>query len=148
MSLEGDIRTALLTMSEVTALVGTGDSARIRPEQLASIDARTEEHIIIEVDDQPRENTLDGTNGCFVNPSVNLSCRAMTRKAARALAAAVKLNGTDPGTGLAFYGGSGTAFSSWVEDETPSTITWKDGSKERIWYTVELSLRVQYTEAV
>ena len=146
MSLEGDIRTALLSMSTVTALVGTGNSARIRPYQLLTIDDREEEHIIIDVDSQPRQNTLDGA-GVMVAATVNLSCRALTPATARTLAAAVKTNGTDPGTGLAWYGGSGTAFHSWLEDETPSQIRWGDESK-RVWYTVEQTYTMQYSEAV
>lgn len=145
-SLEGDIRTALLAMNAVTALVGTGNSARIRSYELATIDDKTEEHIIIEVDSQPRENPLDGS-GALVLASVNLSCRAMTISAVRVLAAAVKTNNTTPGTGLAWYGGSGTAFHSWLEDEVPSKIRWGDDSP-RIWYTIEQTYSVQYSEAV
>lgn len=148
MSLEGDIRTALLTMSAVTAKVGTGTSARIRPYRLQTIDDRTEEHIIMEVDVQARENTLDGSGGVLVNAAVNLSCRAMTLDEARALAAAVKTNGTNPGTGFAWYGGSGTAFHAWLEDETHSEIKWKDDSRERVWHVIDQSYTVQYTEAV
>lgn len=147
MTIEGDIRTALLNMSAVTALVGTGDSARIRSYRLASIDDRECEHIIIDVDSQPRENCLNG-EGAFVNASVNVSCRAMTPAKARALATAAKTNGTMPGSGLAWYGGSGTAFHSYLDDETPSQIGWMDGSRERTWYTVELSIVVQYSESV
>ena len=146
MELEDEIRTALLTMFAVTALVGTGNSARIRAEELAAIDDRDKEHIIIEVDSTPRENTIDG-DGAMILAAVNLSCRALTRKLAVELANAVKTNGTDPGTGLAWYGGSGTAFHSWMEDETRSKIRWGDSSK-RIWYTVEQSYSLQYPENV
>jgi|GEM_PF-2686628 len=146
MSLEGDLRTALLNMSAVTALVGTGNSARIRPYELQAIDDKTEEHIIVEVDSQPRENTLDGA-GVMITASVNLSLRAMTVDAVRTLAAAVKTNGTTPGTGLAWYGGSGTAFQSWLDDETHSKIRWGDDSK-KVWHTIEQSYSVQYSEDV
>jgi hypothetical protein len=146
MSLEGDIRTALLGMSAVTALVGTGTSARIRPYELQSIDDRTEEHLIIDVDSQPRQNTLDGA-GVIVLATVNISCRAMTLDAVRMLAAAVKTNGTNPGTGMAWYGGSATAFQSWLEDETASLIRWGDDGR-RVWHTIEQTYSVQYTEAV
>lgn len=146
MSLEGDIRTALLDMSDVTALVGTGNSARIRPRELAAIDDRQEEHIIIEVDSQPRENSLDGEEA-FITADVNLSLRAMTLAGVKALASAVKTNGTTPGTGLAWYGGSGTAFHAWLEDEVPSKIRWGDDGK-RVWHTIEQSYKMQYTEAV
>ena len=144
MSIEGDLRTALLDMSAVTDLVGTGDSARIRPYRLHESDDRTEEHIVIEVDSEDRENDLTGKAG-LVLASVNISCRAMTRTLANALAEAVRVNGTNPGTGLAGYTGSGTAFDSWLEDETPSMTRWDDAS-DRVWHTVEQSYMVQYTE--
>jgi hypothetical protein len=148
MSLEGDIRTALLAMNAVTALTGSAArSARIRPYALQAIDDRLEEHIIIEVDATPRQNTLDGA-GAMILADVNLSCRALTRAEASALAQAVKTNGTSLGTGFAWYGGSGTAFHAWIEDETPSLIHWKDGTKERVWHTIELSMKAQYSEAV
>jgi len=148
MSLEGDIRTALLAMDAVTALTGSAArSARIRSYVLETIDDRTEEHIIIEVDGKPRDNMLGG-DGALVLADVNLSCRALTRTKANALAEAVKINGTDPGTGFAWYGGSGTAFHCWLDSEVPSRIGWQDGSKERVWHTVELALKCQYAEDV
>jgi hypothetical protein len=61
------------------------------------------------------------------------------------LADAVKHNGTDPGTGLKGYGGSGTAFDSWLDSEASSVIGWDDAS-ERSWYTVDQSYTMQYTE--
>lgn len=146
MSLEGDIRTALLSMSAVTAIVGTGDSARIRSYKLENIDDRTEENLIIAVDSQPRQNTLAGEEA-LITATVTISCRATTLALARALAAAVKTNGTTPGTGLAWYGGSGTAFHSWLEDETPSLVRWSDDSN-RVWHSIEQSYAVQYTEDV
>ena len=71
----------------------------------------------------------------------------MTVEAVTALATAVKRNGTDPGTGLAWYGGSGTAFHSWLDDEIPSQIRWDEDSR-RVWHTVEQSYSMQYSEAV
>lgn len=150
MSLEGDIRTALLDMSAVTALVGTGSSARIRPYKFEESDDTTREHILIEIDTEGRENDLTGRAGLgtgLVLSSVNISCRAMTRTLANALAEAVRINGETPGTGLAGYGGSGTAFHSWLEDETPSILPFGDKS-DREWHTVEMSFTMQYTETV
>ncbi len=145
MALEGDIRTALLGMSAVTALVGSdSDSARIRPYSLDQSDDRTEEHIIIEVDRKDYLNDLTGRAGLSMS-DVNISCRAMTRTKANALASAVRWNGTDPGTGLAGYGGSGTAFDAVLEDEVTSEAPFDDGS-ERVWQTVEQSYLVIDTE--
>ena len=145
MSLEGDIRTALLAMNAVTALVGTGSSARVRPYHLDDRDDKTEEHIIIEVDNRQPENDITGIGG-LTFADVNISCRAMTPTLATALGTAVKRNGTTPGTGLAGYGGSGTAFDSWLEDEVTGKTPWDDGS-QRQWFTVEQSYRMCFTEA-
>ena len=147
MSLEADIRSALLEMSAVTALTGSdATTARIRSDKLDPSDDRTEEHIIIEVDSETTENTLEGVGGLPLC-EVNISCRAMTRKAADALAAAVRVNGTNPGTGLAGYGGSGTEFHSWLVSRTRTTTRWDDKS-DRKWHSVEMDFRVQYSETV
>ena len=146
MSLEGDIRTALLNMSAVTALVGTGSAARIRPYMLDDRDDKTEEHVIIEVDSQSPQNDLTGTGG-LTYAEVNISCRAITPTQARALAVAVKRNGTDPGTGLAGYGGSGTSFDAVLEDEVSGRTLWNDGS-QRAWHTVEQTYVMSFTENV
>jgi len=147
MSIEGDLRTALLTLGAVTALTGSNaTTARIRPYKLDRQDDRTEEHIIIEVDAAPRENDLTGTAG-LVAASVTISCRAMTRTAANALAEAVRLNGTDPGTGLAGWGGSATAFDAWLEDSAPTTLLWEDASEKK-WNVVDMRFIVQYSEVI
>lgn len=144
MSLEGDIRTALLAMDAVTALVGTSHSARIRPYKLDEGDDNTEEHIVIEVDSDDHLNDLTGRGGMVIS-DVNISCRAMTDEDARALAAAVRVNGTEPGTGLAGYGGSGTAFDAVLEDTASSEMPFDDGS-DRAWYVVDQSYLVIDTE--
>lgn len=144
MSIEGDVRTALLAMSAVTAYTGTGDSARIRPDKLQESDDHDEEHVIVEVDSEDKKNCLDGVGG-LVYAQVNISCRAKTKALARALASAVRINGTNPGTGLAGYGGSGTTFDAVLEDETPSVIMQDDGS-DLAWYTVEQSYVMSFTE--
>ena len=147
MSLEGDIRTALLAMNAVTAYTGSGaTTARIRPYKLDPTDNPKEEHIIIEVDSKNDENWLEGKSGLPLC-EVNISCRAMTRALANALAEAVRVNGTDPGTGLAGYGGSGTEFHSWLVSRTETTVRWDDKS-ERKWHSVEMDFRMQYSEVV
>lgn len=100
MAIEEDIRTHLLTLSAVTALVGTGATARIRPNKLEQDDNGAIEHIIIEVDDETPANSLDGLGG-LIYSDVTLRCQAPTLKRARALAEAVRTNNTNPGTGLA-----------------------------------------------
>ena len=146
MSASGDIRTALLAMDAVTALVGTAAAARIRPDRLDDRDDKDEEHIIIEIDRMDPQNDLTGLGG-LTYAEVNISCRAATRSQVDVLATAVKRNGTDPGTGLAGYGGSGTAFHAVLEDEVDSETPRSDGS-QRAWYTVEQTYVMSYAEDV
>jgi len=143
--LTGDIRTALLAMDAVTALVGTGGASRIRPDRLDDRDDKDEEHIIVEIDRATPQNDLSGLGG-LTYAEVNISCRAATRSQADALATAVKRNGTDPGTGLAGYGGSGTEFHSVLEDEVNSETPREDGS-QKTWYTVEQTYIMSQQEA-
>lgn len=142
MSLEGDIRAALLDMSAVTALVGTGDSARIRPYKLYKDDDKSEEHIIIEVDDEEKANDLSGVGGLEF-ATVTIDCRAITAAQADALAEAVRVNGADPGTGLAGY--SGAAFDAVLESQAKSIIPFDDASN-RTWYVVAQEYTVIDTE--
>lgn len=146
MSLSGDIRTALLAMDAVTALVGTGDAARIRPDTLDDRDDKDAEHVIVEVDSLVPQNSIGGTGG-LTYADVNISCRAATRTEADALATAVKRNGTDPGTGLAGYGTIASTFQSVLDDEVNSEVPRGDGS-QRTWYTTEQSYTMSFAEDV
>jgi hypothetical protein len=146
MSISGDIRTALLAMNAVTALVGTGTAARIRPDTLDDRDDNNKEHIVIDVDRLTPQNDLMGTGG-LTYAEVNISCRAATRTQVDALATAVKRNGTSPGTGLAGYGGSGTAFHAVLDGEVNSEAPREDGS-QRTWYTVEQTYIMSFSEDV
>lgn len=91
-------------MSAVTALVGSGSSARIRPDKFHEEDG-TLPAILIEVDNESPQNDLTGRGGLRLG-DVTITCRAATRQGARALAEAIRVNGTNPGTGLAGYAGA------------------------------------------
>lgn len=140
--LEEEIRTALLTMSAVTALVGTGADAHIRPDVPDAKDPRDGELILVEVDNEPSENTLDGCSG-WVQSDVTLVCRAPTKEKARALAEAVCDNGTSPGTGMAGYS-DGQSWSSVLVNR--STEVGPAGVRPPTWYDVYLSFVVSYAE--
>ena len=147
MAVEADLRTLLLTFTPVTALVGTGDSARIRPDKLAQGDDDTEEAIIIEVDDERPLNDLAGKS-LRRYADVTIRCRARTKARARALAVAVKLNGTDPGTGLGGYTGTVncTLYSIYLDDEQTSMSPVEDGSDEA-YYDVFSNYVITWAEA-
>lgn len=143
------IRSALIAMSAVTDLVGTGSSARVRPwfSQRDTIPAKGS--IIIEVDSTEHLNSLDGLGGREYH-DVNILCRAPTAKAARDLAEAVRLNGTDPGTGLAGYSGTpiSTQIDCVLENSTGPTAVPRDDGSERPWWDVNMSFQVSQLEVV
>lgn len=97
MTLEEALRTYLLTLSTVTAITTT-----IRPDELAEAD--TLPAILIELEEELDENDLDGHGG-LIYATVIISAISNTKSQARALSEAIKLNGTNPGTGLAGYSG-------------------------------------------
>lgn len=136
-TMEELVRAALLTFDTVTALVGSGSSARIRSDNLRQNE--TLPAIIIEVDDERYPNDLTGTSGRMYG-DVNLICRDTTRKKSRALATAVRLDGTDPGTGLHGYGGTvlSTKLDAWLNDIVPSR-TPRDDKSDRHWYDINMS---------
>lgn len=147
MSVEADLRTLLLTFDALTALVGTGDSARIRPDKLAQGDDDKLQAIIIEVDDEQPQNTLEGTS-LRRYADVTIRCQARTKAQARAVALAVKLNGTDPGTGLAGYVGTvnSTVYDAWLEDEQTSYSPVEEGSDEAYYYVFS-NYQITWAEA-
>lgn len=144
MTLMADILNELLSMSAVTALVGTGADARIRPDLMDESDDLTLQHILIEIDDETPQNSLDGLGG-LVYASVVVSCRALELQDATALAEAVRLNGTDPGTGLA--GLSAANFEAVLNDQTTSLTLFDDGSQNG-WRDVTQNYTISHAEVV
>jgi len=143
-SIETILRRALLTLDTVTALVGTGTAAKIRADHPDPDDKPP--YIIIEVDEDVPANDLDGIGG-LLHSDVNLVCRAATSDAAWALSEAVRLNGTDPGTGLAGYTGtvSGDALDCILEQRARASTPRNDGSKKR-WYDVNMTITAIHGE--
>ena len=136
-AIESLMRAALLTMDAVTAIVGTGDDAKIRADHADEEDVPP--YIVIEVDDENHMNDLTGKGGRRL-AAVNVLCRGLTRLASRTLSEAVRLNGTDPGTGLAGYGSTvlSTVLDCWLEDEALAIVPRAEGSKRK-WYDVNMS---------
>lgn len=133
--IEESLRAALLAMSEVTDLVST----RIWDEWFRS---DTVPAIVFEIDSEDRENDLEGRSG-LVFADVNIICRADTRSVSRALAEAVRTNGTnEPGNGLAGYSGD---FDSWLEDTVPAAVPKKEGSNA-YWYDTNMRFKLSWTE--
>lgn len=150
-TVETNLRTLLLTFSGVTALTGTGDAARIRPDRLHKKDVIPDEGggVIIEVDNERPQNSIDGLGG-LVYADVNIICRAREKEIARTLAEAIRTNDTNPGTGLAGYTGTpvgGSKIDAVLEDMTTVFIPEVDGGDEG-WYDVFCSYIVSFNEVV
>jgi hypothetical protein len=147
--IEEALRAFLVTLDAVTALtaVGTTGDYRIRPDRLEEDDDERQEHVIIEVDQERPQNDLSGKGG-LVYADVTLRCRGPTKKRARALAEAVRVNGTDPGTGLAGYEGAAgeLAIGAVLEDQQASESPAGDGSDRRT-YDVFCSYEISFSEA-
>lgn len=138
MRIEQQIRELLLTYGAVTAIVGEGSAARIRPDDLAEGDALPA--IIIQVENEDHEHTLDATAG-FANTTVKVICRAVQRQKSRDLADAVKTNGTDPSTGLDNF--SCASFDGFCDSTSTHTTDAEDGSDD-YWYDTDLSITLLY----
>lgn len=143
MSFHSQLVTLLKSLDAVTAIVGAGDAARIRPDGFQKRDGEIgRAAILIEVDRQEHLNDLQGRGGLVVG-EVTITCRAATRAASDALAEAVRTNGTDPGTGLAGY--ASTLLDLVVEDHVKSWVPKGDGSEDG-WYDTLLTLMPIYPE--
>lgn len=142
--IEATLTTYLKTLGAVTAIVGTGNDARIRPDRLEESDSRPA--IAIEIDDEDPQNSLDGLGG-LVYADVSIFSSARTKTAARALAEAIRLNGTDPGTGLAGVCTTvgGVQFDAVLESTQVDYKSLNDGSGQGNW-TVNSLYVVSFTE--
>ncbi len=146
--LEADLRAYLLTLTPVTALVGTGATARIRPDRLHESDDRTQPAVIIEVDSEDPENDLMGVGG-LVYASVNLRCRALEKEDSRSLAEAIRLNGTDPGTGLAgFSGTAGSMSIDAVLENTSTSFVKDDDGSDQGFYDTNCLYEISHSEVI
>lgn len=134
----------LKTLSAVTDIVGTGNNARIRPDRLEESDSRPT--IEMEIDDEDPQNSLDGLGG-LVYADVSIFSSARSKEAARALAEAIRLNGTDSGTGLAGVKTTvgGVQFDAVLESTQMDYKSLNDGSS-RGNYTVNSLYIVSFME--
>lgn len=109
--LEDNLYALIKTFSAVTALVGTGSDARIYPDEFPQ--GETRQSLVIEVDEEDYEESEELTwHGGLVFASVIISAVSTRKREARALAEALRTNGTDPGTGLSGYDGAAGSASN------------------------------------
>lgn len=99
MTIEEAIVATLQTFSAVTALTST-----IRPDEFMLTDLKQDggdaAGILISVEEEDFDNTVDGETD-MVQAIVSINAISKSKSRARALSEAIRLNGTNPGTGLA-----------------------------------------------
>lgn len=101
--IEESLRLQLLTKPTVTALVGNGSDARIRPYKLwQKDDLENGPAIIVRVNREEHQNDMDDTGGLVIGDVSIVAC-AETLRVARSVSEAVRLNG----------GGGGLAGDEW-----------------------------------
>lgn len=135
------LRDLLLTFEAVTALVGQ----RIRPDELHEKDGTPA--LLIELQLIDHMNTLDGLGG-LAKASVHVTALSERKSVARTVQEAVRLNGTDPGTGLAGYTGeAGNGFlDSATLQRTVCTFRPFDEGGDEGWHAVTGEYEVMYQE--
>lgn len=135
------LRDLLLTFEAVTALVGQ----RIRPDELHENDSTPA--LLIELQTIVPQNTLDGLGG-LAKASVHITALSDKKHVARTVQEAVRLNGTDPGSGLAGY--TGDAGDGFIDSATleQTTVTFRpfQESGDEGWYAVTGEYEVMYQE--
>lgn len=134
MVIEQELAKALAGMEKVRAIAAD----RIWDEWFRS---NVTPAIVFEVDVENPQNSLDGRGG-LVFADVNVICRAETRAKSRELTEAVRVNGTDPGTGLAGYSG---AFDAVLDDMQSAAVPKNDGSDQH-WYDTNMSFTLSWSE--
>ena len=135
MNIEKELRDALVAMEAVTAIVST----RIWDEWFRT---ETTPSIVFEFDTEDQENDLGGKGGKVIG-DINVICRADTRAASRDLAEAVRLNGTDPGTGLAGY--TSSTVNATLLGQQPVATPKSEGSNDH-WYDTNMNFELQWWE--
>lgn len=142
MKIEEAIRLMLLDLDAVTALTAT-----IRPHELIQSDRLPA--IIVTVESRKPQNDLSGKGG-LVNAMVYVSAMSSRESLAVDISEAVRVNGTDPGTGLAgFTGTAGTLpiKSAMLIDRPIKYYAYEDG-KDGGFFSCDSIYDVWYNETI
>lgn len=136
-----ELVTVLRTFSAVTAVVGTGTAARIRPARFRRVE--TLPAIAIEILSNDPQNTLDGKGGLNF-ATVAITCRAVEPDDAMSLAQKIRTNSTNPGTGLAGY--SGSPLDAVCTSDPVVGFTYADDSSDQGWWDAVSEYDLIFTE--
>jgi len=145
-AIEADLRTVLLTYSALTALVGTRIHPDVLPQQSDEEDnSETLPAVVIDVMDETPQNTLDGGDGMVV-ANVGVRCFALTKALARQVAEAIRVNGTDPGTGLAAHTGYADGGFDGIHIRTEFDVHPLDDGQDRVFYEVSGMYQLTFSQ--
>lgn len=141
-SIHDDLRAFLLTLSAVTDVVG---STKVRPDVAEQDDEPP--YIVIQTRRIDHANSLDGLGG-LAKATIEIHCVSLSAVERWEMVEDVRINDTNPGTGLAGY--SGTAGTREIEAHLTDTVSGfnpaTDGSEKDVYYCVSTYI-VEYAEA-
>jgi len=147
--IEDVVRDFLLTRTAVTAIVAkhpTAGDPCIRPDTLHEKDQLPA--IVITVEEEDYHNDLSAKSG-LARAMLTISCLAATRRDSRLLAEAVRVNGTNPGTGLAGFKGLAGGLQIHAQLNGSQTAFVAQGDKsDQGWYATDAAYEVDYPETV
>ena len=149
--IEQALCTLLKTFDAVTAIVGTGANARIRPFRLDQGDiddnGGVRDAIVIRPAREEHLNDLQGRGG-LVRARMQIIAISEIPLSARALAEAIRTNGQDPGTGLAGHEGTydGVEIQSAMLDSADFDEAEYGDDSDRSFFAVISNYIVEYTE--
>lgn len=141
MTIEEAIRAHLLTLTAVTAITST-----IRPGELQQSDALPA--ITIGVKSKKSFTDLSGKGG-LVSAILMVSSISSRESGATGLAEAIRVNGTDPGTGLAGFRGTAGSLQihATLTEDAVNYYAYEDG-KDAGFFACEAIYDVMYSETV
>jgi len=132
MNLAVAVQDILLATSGVTAIVGTGSSAKVWNDWQRTGDVPC---VVVEIDGEEEQNDLDGI-GELIFSELTVTCRAATEAGAHALWLVVR-------RALAAYAGGGLDL---IVDDTQHARVPKDDGSTGHWYDYVISVTAQRTE--
>ena len=147
-SLEHALRTLITGLSAFAAIT---PAPAVRPYKLSQADFKAGTSplgVIISSQEEEHQVSLEGLGG-GVSAKASVYAVAETFEAAWSLAETIRLNGTNPGTGLAGFKGTvaGLAIQMIsVDKTTKGFIAYEDGGDEG-YYSVARHLTVDFTES-
>ena len=141
--IESEIRSKLLTLPAVTALVGSGDAARIRAGELAQKDTLPAVTIELETELHDSED-LTGSGG-LISAMLVVSSHAEKYSQARQLCQAIAYGGTDPSTGLSNWSTDDDSIQCLIESTARRLVALNDAADGRK-NVFETRYRVTYRE--